>query len=440
MKTSGISNAANQPSTSTVLVMGSKAATVKRFVIGDGSSPRSRIDAPLGQVLFFVAFGVWLAARILWNTWYVAPIAKAMPLDSIRTFCLVLLLVRETIYGRRDLRSLAGFIIAAALAATALFVNHNVFFDGICFIFAARDISFKRIACFAFVEMAVLVSFVIVTALFGFTTDALYGGVGSKRGTRHALGFGHPNTAPAFSVFAFFLWAYLRNDRYSWGDAAGMLAIEGFLFYLTNSRSAFFLTALLVVLMMAFRYAPASWDKTNIVKVLSIGSILIVATFTIVLSVIYNPEIGWMEQLSSLLSGRIQLSHEALQEYGIPLLGQDVTFGGASNYNRFTGEWVTSTSTLIVDCMYIRIPVQCGHLFFLSSLALCTATTRQLYKQNQLRVLAIIWVIALYGMVENCSSYLYFDIFLFLLALPLAPPSQQETADGIDSPSTSTRP
>ena len=439
MRTLGVSNGIDQFPTCTMLTMGTKAAAVKRFVVGDGSSPRSHIDAPLGQVLFFVAFGVWLTARILWTTWYVAPIAKAMPLDSIRAFCLVLLLVRETIYGRRDLRSLAGFIIATALAATALFVDHTLYFDGICFVFAARDISFKRIACFAFAVMAVLVSFVIVTALLGITTDALYE-VGSERGTRHGLGFAHPNKAPQFSVFAFFLWAYLRNDRYSWGDVVGMLAIESFLFYLTNSRAAFMLTILLAILMMVFRYAPASWGKTNVVKVLGVGSVLIVATFAIVFSAIYNPEISWMEQLNSLLSGRIRLSHEALQEFGIPLLGQDVTFGSGSNYNRFTGEWVTSTSTLIVDNMYIRVPVQCGLLYFLSSLALCTATTRQLYKQNQLRVLAIIWVIALYGMVENCSSYLCFDIFLFLLALPLAPPLQQETADGIDSPSTSTRP
>ena len=406
----------------------STTTAIKHFVIGDGSSPRSRIDAPLGQILFFVAFGVWLAARILWTTWYVAPIVKMAPLDNIRAFCLATLLVRELVYGRRDLRSLVGFVVAAALAAIAFSVNHRYFFDGICFIFAARDIPFARIARFAFAEMAALVVFVIATSLLGITTDALYE-VGSNRGTRHALGFGHPNTAPAFSVFAFFLWAYLRGSRYSWGDAVGMLAIEGFLFYLTNSRTALALAILLVALMMVARYAPTSWRKAKTVKVLGIGSVLIVTAFTIVLCILYDPEISWMNQLDSLLSGRLRLSHEALQKYGISLLGQDVAFGGGSNYNRMTGEWVTSANALVVDNMYVRILVQCGLLFFLTSLALCAAATRQLYKQNQLRMLAIVWVIALYGMMENCSSYLYFDIFLFLLSMPLTHPLPEETAN-----------
>ena len=408
--------------------MGARATTVKCFVIGDGSSPKSRIDAPLGQILFFVAFGVWLAAQILWRTWYVAPISKLVPLNDIRTFCWAALLVHEVVYGRRDLRSLVGFVVAAALAAIAYSVNFTVIFDSICFIFVARDIPFKRIARVAFVEMAVLICFVIVTALLGITTDALYE-VGSERGTRHALGFGHPNTAPAFSVFAFFLWAYLRGKRYSWGDAAGMLAIEGFLFYLTNSRSAFILAILLVVLMMACHYAPDSWSKSRLLKVLGIGSVLIVATFTLVLCVVYDPEINWMSQLNSLLSGRIQLSHTALEDFGVPLLGQNITFDGGSNYNRYTGKWVTGSSTHIVDDLYVRILVNCGALYFLASLALSTLTTHRLYKQGQFHVLAIIWVIALYGIVESCSGYLVYDVLLFLLALPLAPPPPKEMGD-----------
>lgn len=402
--------------------MAANARAIRCFAIGDGSSPRSRIDAPLGQVLFFVALGLWMGFGILQRTWYVPIVSSFVKFADIRHVCLVLLLVHEIVYGRRDLRSLAGFAVAAGMAAIAHTWGYSSLFDMLCFVFAGRDIPFKRIAKFALVIMAAIIAFTVVTALLGITTDAIYTSDDGRR-ARHGLGFAHPNTGPASSVFAFFIWAFIRGKRFNWGDAAGMLAIEGFLYYFTDSRTAMVLAVVLAVFMMAVRYLPAKVLSSRILKVLLIGSVLIIAAFTLALCVLYDPSVAWMAKLDSLFSGRLHLAHNCINDFGVTVFGQKVTLGGGSNYNRYTGKWVTGSSAHILDDAYARALIQCGIVYFVAGLALCTATMRKLYAQGQLHTLAIIAVIALYAIMESCALYLSYNIFLFLFAVLIEPPS-----------------
>ena len=218
-------------------------------------------------------------------------------------------------------------------------------------------------------------------------------------------------------------WKDAVYKGFNWGDAAGMLAIEGFLYYFTDSRTAMVLAVVLAVFMMAVRYLPAKVLSSRILKVLLIGSVLIIAAFTLALCVLYDPSVAWMAKLDSLFSGRLHLAHNCINDFGVTVFGQKVTLGGGSNYNRYTGKWVTGSSAHILDDAYARALIQCGIVYFVAGLALCTATMRKLYAQGQLHTLAIIAVIALYAIMESCALYLSYNIFLFLFAVLIEPPS-----------------
>ena len=369
-----------------------------------------------GHILFFIAFGIWLLARMLTRTWFAEPIISEVGIDTIRCACFFMLVLHEALFGRKDLYSLVAFLMMAIMAGIAISVSYMIMADGIIFIFAARDIPFRKLAKFSMIAIAFLGTLVIMFAAIGAIPNASY--ISETRVTRYAIGFTHPNVGPMFFIFVFMEWAYLRGERFSISDAAGILLLEGVLFYYTNCRTTLIMTVMLVITMLAFRYySPKKGLPTPMIIIWS-GIAAILAAFSIIISLIYTPDVGWMEEANHILSGRLALSHRAFEEYGVSWLGQTIVFGKPSNYDVMTGAWVERPNSLIVDNMYVRQIISCGIVFSVMALILSTISNYIILRSKDYRLMAIITIAAIGAMVESTVGLLSYNCFLFLLAVP----------------------
>lgn len=383
---------------------------IKRFALGDGSTPRSRIDAPLGQILFFTALCAWVAIGILHLTKFGKLITEVVSYDAIRWSYLTVLAIRELVYGRRDWRSLAGFAVTALLASIAWTAHLEYVFDGIFFIFAARDIPTKRIVRFMFVEFIVLIAFVITSAFLGIIENTFY--TSETRGVRYCLGFSNPNRGPGYLFLASCFWAYLRGDRFKVVDALAIVGAMAFLFWFTDSRTSMLATCTLAIVMLAYNAMPASWHSSRILKVVLVGSVVFAAVVSVALCLAYDPSVPWMAWLDDLLSWRLHLAHDMAADYGIPLLGQDIPYGSVKNWQ------------YVVDNLYVNLLVHYGVVFFGIAIVASTATMNRLHQQGQLRLLAIIAVMAFYSIAEVHCYHAYLNAFLFFLGILMTPPSE----------------
>lgn len=377
-----------------------------------------RIDP---SIIVLITYAVWSAMEILNRTWLAGPLAMAALRDVIRCFCLVVLVIYEVKFGRRDRLSLIGLLVAIGLAALALHADHLLFFDSIWFIYVSRDIPLRMLTKVLFITITLLGSIVIIASLIGVIPNISY--VDLNRGDRYKLGFGHPNTGPAFSTFAFIMWAYLRDRRFGLIDSFVILGIEAILFLLTKSRTALILTVTLVIIMLTFKYLRLQPVKSVVLKLLFSGTVVIVAILSITLSLAYNPNIKWIEALNSLMSGRLFYSHWGIEEYGVTLLGQQLNLGAVSIYDLATGRWIERA--LILDNLYVRIPLNCGLLFFINVLVITFITNWRLVASEQYRLLSLVAIAAVYGVMENVSSFLLYNSLLFLMALPLVRPEDR---------------
>ena len=171
--------------------------------------------------------------------------------------------------------------------------------------------------------------------------------------------------------------------------------------------------------MLAFRYFHTLSVNPIVIKIISASFVIGIALITIILSAIYDPSKGWMASLNSIMSGRLYYSHRALEEFGISLFGQKVSFGAVSNYSLITGEWIERYEELILDSSYVRIPINCGAVFFAVNLLAISCANLKLAEAGQYRLLALIAIAAVYGVMENNASLLFYNSLLFLMATPL---------------------
>lgn len=382
------------------------------------------------DVIFYVAFGIWLTMTILRRTAYIGLLNSLISIDTIRHFCLTLLVVYDIFLADHKSRVLLATIVTCILAYICIRSNNIEFFDTVCIIYVAREIPFRKLAQFFCIILFSVVLINIISALVGLVPNIPYGS--ALRGARYSLGFGHPNTGPAFSVYVFAYWAYFREDRFGLVDAA-IIALLGFsLFSLTGSRSGFYFTLLIAVLMLFMHWVSEDWLRKWVFKMPLVGSVAIIATTMLLLCALYDPNVSWMSRLNEILSGRLSLGHEGLQLFGVPFLGQPVNFGTSGRYSISTWQWVNGNGMPVIDSMYIRILVNEGVIFSLVVLGVTTWSLNRLYRLGQYRILVLVFVMALYGITEGNASLLAYNVSLFLLMLPAYPLEDNACRLGVD--------
>lgn len=389
----------------------------KYLLRNNAAAENNRESSLWGECIILISLEIWISINILKRTWFAGQVLPFVIHDGYRYYCLLLLLTAELIFGRKNKKSAVAAIVAILAVMIAYRAGNKTMVDTICFVFAARDIPFKKTARFSMIISSCIVLLVIITSLLGVIPNPAY--YAENRVTRYSLGFAHPNNGPLFSSFIFMSWAYLRDKRFGIIDAVCIFAFEAFLFYYTNSRTSLIITIILVITMLFFSFRPDSENIKNHKYAMILASgVACIAVFSIAISLLYNPDIAWMEALNKTLSGRIELSHRAFEAYGVSALGKKITFGAASNYNLITGEWIKRKNELILDNMYTRILVNFGWIFSLSAIAAVTFMNYKLATLRQYRLLAIISIAGICGLMEYAPALLYYNPFLMLIIRP----------------------
>ena len=377
---------------------------------------RDHDDGVVAWLMFLLPLGVLVARRVLAGTAFNSAINQYCTFDQVRLFVFGIIAMRELLFGRYNVRAVGILALFTAMGFIAYGANYQVIVDGLVFMFAARNLRFNVVAKFLLVELAVLIAVVFVCSAVGVLPDVVF--EDSQRGARHSLGFGYPNTPAIYLAIVLLLWANYRGESFGWVDAAVCLAAMLALFQFTGSRSALVVLVLFLLLVLVFKRGPEKIRSYR--ALLAVGLVFCVGfvTASVILCAFYSPDVGWMAKANSLVSGRISLGHDALNEFGTTLFGQQITLGTGSRFNFAKQVWVPGNGAIIVDNLFIRLIVTCGIAFCVAAAAIVVNAVRYYAKRSDWMVIAIAVAMVAYAVMESAPASLYTDPFLLLLAVP----------------------
>lgn len=372
-------------------------------------------DSFASKALFFLAFGTWIAAWLLKGHSTAAGILSPFVNYSyVHNACLIVLAIREVLFGKWNRLTFLGFCLFAFLAYMANEAVLRTVFDAVCFTFCARNVPFRTIARFVFIELTILFLLVVTCSLIGVIPDTI---INRSNRIRHHLGFAHPNTCCAIAFFLLCIWVYLREKEFGVIDLVATIALFAVLFALTDSRTSFIMACALAICAFTWKFIPRWIFRSRIFMLLSISSVALCAIIGISLALFYDPSIGWMKALNSLLSGRLGLGHNLIEQHGIHLFAQQIDYSKPTTYDVKTASYISTgkTQSIIIDCTYVKLLESCGLLFLLITLGLTIAVGKKTWSNQQWYLLLVIAFIAIHGMSENYCMYAQYDVFLLLI-------------------------
>ena len=366
------------------------------------------------DVYFFIALGLYLLAKdieistVYFTVQWVPMVLKILRYASYAMIILISIFLTK--YSKKILIRYAVFMLLFLMVS--LTAGSVTIFFNFAFIFAAKDIPFSKVIKFVVMIQAIVSISIVLGCIGGVIEDWIY--YRTADFIRHSLGYGYPNALPSIFFYLMLAICYLMRDRFRLWHLVAAEVVNYVIFYYTNARAGFGLTAVALVVLWALKYITKPLKANHASRFLYIHSIYLIAVFAILVCYFYDPENPLLAKANHLLSSRLVYGHNALHTYKVTLFGQNIPWVGWGGYGHTTDTLAGEYN--YVDCAYIKILLDNGILMLLAAiLGYMLAAYEELKKGNRYFCAALLFA-NIYAMIEPRYIETGFNPFVWALS------------------------
>lgn len=360
----------------------------------------------ISEGIFFFSLGIYIVLSIV-NTSLFARYVPGLYKAGLY-FSLVVLLIREFQNKMSKKRFFVWLVTLVIIFISVIGQSGaNTILTILFFSAASSDIDFDRIATFTYKLLVSCTLLVISASMVGIIDDYVYVMAGQPR---HYLGFLYA-LQPAGIMFEIMaLNLYLHRDKEKNRQLWLLLLGSIFVFAMTKARLTFVLQILMIVFYFLYRHKE-KWTRNTVLATLEKYSYVIAVFFSFYFALTFEGS-AWKQLLNLALGNRLYYSKLSLDNYGVGLLGQNITWAGMglSQNGQRTLESVWSGYDW-VDNAYVQIFQLYGIIVAVFFILALTFALHELVKNKRNYLAFIISVYAVYGIIDTAPNTLLYNIF-----------------------------
>ncbi len=356
--------------------------------------------------LFFASYLLWLISAVFRYTmfryfdWFDYVYAG---MQIVAYLLIAVLFFMEKRYTVKDVAGIAVLFICLILAMH----SRNIYIiPTAIYIYFGADFDFQEILKVTLIVQVIIMAVVILCSQTGVIEDVIWTATGRER---HALGYDYCAYPAHLLLFMSLMWFCIRK-KVTAVEVMIALALNYLMYDLTDSRADFLLAVVgilgIIVWQIDFK---AKWIQAIRAFIVELGFV-IAAIISIVAQALFTWENENFVVANEALSDRLWLGHQALQEYGLTLFGQQVTWIGKGR------ELADSTNIYnYVDNAYLQMGITFG-VFFLILLAIgFYLAGKYLIAQKEYKLSWALVIAVVYGMLNAHLCMPAFNVFILLL-------------------------
>ncbi len=357
---------------------------------------------------FFVfTFGLWYSTEIIFNTTLKSVLGIQIDiLNNIVNWLVFILLMVQIIFMQSYKKKELMIIILITLPvtiSTGLSGNRSLLSVWM-FIVGAKEVSFDRIIKIAYRILQIMIPLVVFLRMLRIIDDYMI-----MRGSiqRFSLGFSHPNQL-GLRIFQLTLcYCYINRAKLSLLSCCKIVFAIVFTIIIPNSQTAYISLIVFLILILIYKYME---NQRHIFTEIFAKSLLVGAlalnTISIVLAYIDVNKNAILSQIDKWMSVRFSWCHKVWQIYGISFWGQKVYVLGEETKILGIG------NRLWLDNAYVTILLRYGILVFLITSFTYIYLIGSMAIRKEYILVVILFLYALYGLMENGLFMLSHNIFL----------------------------
>lgn len=357
--------------------------------------------------LYMYIFIFWYSTEILFNSTLdnIMGVSADKISNLIAWLVFGLLMIQIGFFQSYTKRELMIIVMITLPIVIATFLSGNrSLMSAWMFVVAAKNVDLDDVICVAYKILSIMIPVIAVLCLLGIIENATL-----MRGTmqRYSLGFSHPNQL-GLRIFQYIVChCYIHKNRLGKLNYILIFLAILFLVMIPNSKTAYIVTTILLCMLLLYRFVKNQGPECMKLfeKGLLFGTFCF-GFFSIYFSYIDVSRNSILARIDKWMSSRFSLCHIVWQLYGVSLLGQRVYISEEER------KLVGIKTRLFLDNAYLSILLRYGILtFFIFFIGyLCLVKVLMIRKEYILAI--ILFLYALYGVMESGLYMISHNIFL----------------------------
>lgn len=370
-----------------------------------------------GTIIFCIAFSIYLASMIFDASMFGIMTVCSMFLKLARYGAYVLMLWKIIM----DTEFSSGQIVRYILCAVEILLvyyctgNKNLIFLFLMII-AVSDVCFSRILkTYIWTSGLCIGTVVLFSALDLIPLRDEF----TEVRPRCALGFDFVTTGANFWMYLVMAYICYRGKKITWMEAAILEIITYVFFALTDTKNAFAITTLAIVLALILKIWNEQFGRkffSFFIKYITFMGALLIGTLTF----FFDKSTFVSETINELLTNRLQLTYDAIQDYGIKLFGQAINWVGGAIY--FEKEYVDYN---YVDSSYMQIMLSYGIVLLIMILAGYYLIGRIIVKEKAWYLGLVIILSAVHSTFDPQLMWIQYNIYFMTLGYLFIPDKEK---------------
>lgn len=360
-----------------------------------------------GTIVFCIAFSVYLASMIFDASMLGIMTVCSVFLKLARYGAYALMLWKIIMDTEFSSRQIGRYVLCAVEILLVYYCtrNKNLIFLFVMII-AVSDICFSKILKTYIWTTGLCTGTVILSRaleLIPARNDF------TEKRFRYALGFDYVTTGANFWMYLVLAYICYRRKKFTWLEAAILETITYVFFIFTDTKNAFAITT--IAIMVALILKVWNEDFGRYVFSFLIKYMLLIGTILIsILTFFYEKSTFIRETVNDLLTNRVKLTYDAVQEYGIKLFGQAIDWiGGTINFEK---EYVDYN---YVDSSYMQILLSYGIILLIMIIIGYYLLGKLIVKEKQWYLGLAVVLSAIHSTFDPQLLWVQYNIYFLML-------------------------
>lgn len=366
------------------------------------------------EFLFFIALAIYMIAKTIEISTMFNDISWMPQLMKLLRYIsygiIAVKLIYDSIYTEMEIIKI--LLIFILLGLVSLHINSNILFCSFFFIIAARNINIRKLLLGAFWIQLILTIMIAVASQIGLVSDWMYNIEGRNR---HSLGYIYPSYIASIFFYMVLVYMYIRKEKLHLLETIMIGVLNCIIFVLTDSKTSFVLTFLVVVVFFTLKYYKKELKNNLISKLLYSYSVFGIAIISIVTCIVYNDENNFLVKINSFINNRLIMGHNALLEHGVTLFGERIRWVGFGGLGYTTSALKEEYN--FVDCSYVKVLLDYGIIFFVIMLSGYALVSYRAIKEKDRFLCTCILFMCIYSIIEPRIIEFGFNPFVLSLCV-----------------------
>ena len=347
---------------------------------------------------------------------YVTKMAINYPFKHYNFFLLLLRLVSYTLIGVKficDLYnkkySLKEVLIFFLIGIYMLIISYQSktfgYMTYFMYIVTSKDVDYNKIIKCVLTLFIISTSFVLILTKFGVINDKIFS---INIRNRHGLGFNWTTVFPNMFMYMTLYLIYIRKSKISLYEVLIVISISIFCYIMTDTKSAFALTVLAILFAYFLKHIKVLLMYHKFYNYISLILPILMAMFIIIISYCYNSDNIIMAKINSVLTGRLALGKNAINEFGFTFMARTLPLVG--------GEPLDGSTYNFVDSSFLLYLLNFGIIFFILLMALLEYFAYLINKKKDTYMLLVFCIFIVHSTFDPQLLNLCFNYFLLVLS------------------------